>query len=209
MNRFSRRKLLKLAAPALILSAAPKLVRATQLPVSTLSSPLAYPAGVPTGFDPSHPASRNCWLSTAVNSGATGAYNILTGKPGTINGTPTFVQDSVIGPSIKYSNATDSTEFSGFSTNATNSLLFAAIFRAPTAQAANQFIVTNTAGSATGILYLTLTTNLVSMQLGGSLTYTSTLGCTAGRWYFIVACGPNSTVAECNIVVLDLLNGET
>ena len=51
-------------------------------------NPLAYPAGVAPGFDPTHVAAKNTLIS-GIAVGNT-YVNLLTGKTPTISGTPVF-----------------------------------------------------------------------------------------------------------------------
>ena len=76
-------------------------------------SPLAYPAGVAPGFDPTHVAAgrgpNGAFNFSCVSSGGS-QINLLSGKPGTATGSNAGV-DARIGAVTKYTGATNVTTF--------------------------------------------------------------------------------------------------
>lgn len=115
----SRRKLLRLAAPALILGASPRIARAMQVPLAW-DNPFAFPAGRAPGFDPNHIASVGISPGHGFSGIATPGsnfVNLLTGLPGTPSGTITTGIDAGIGRYANLGiNTTANITFSGQST---------------------------------------------------------------------------------------------
>ena len=101
----SRRKLIRIAAPAIIgIAAVPKLARAMQIPLGW-DNPFAFPAGRSSSFDPLHIAAQNTMLSGVCIGG--NFTNLLNGTVGALGGganAPTPVTSGGIGPSMHFLN---------------------------------------------------------------------------------------------------------
>lgn len=110
---FSIGRLAGAAFVAIVITASVHLALASNQFTLPFRNPLAYPAGVPAGFDPSHPAAKNCQISGGFSGVAQGGniVNLLNGKVGTISGSPTNVLNSVIGPSTKFTGNSDNVTF--------------------------------------------------------------------------------------------------
>jgi hypothetical protein len=108
-------------------------------------NPLAYPAGVAPGFDPSHLAAAPTKTIAVVASGATNWRNIQTGQVGVLVGlTPwTPLIDGVIGPAPKGSNNNAGYDFVNYWANcpAAQPITCAAIVRTPASYASGAMAI--------------------------------------------------------------------
>lgn len=109
---------------------------------------LIYPAGASPGFDPTHIAANSCTLAAIASAGS--FIDLLTGKPGTVAGTPTAAMHGVIGPCVKFNGGSDNVAISGKKTYSTTTaplnVTLAAIILLNASAAAEAFLSLGTSG---------------------------------------------------------------
>lgn len=130
-------------------------------------NPLIYPARHKPGFDPTHPVANSVRLS-AVASGSN-FVNLLSGKAGTISGTPVSAISGVIGPStnIGAGVSSDRVTFSGMPI-ASSAMTMAAIMIGAVPGGTNPAIFSNTSSSSSGyIFYQNNGTGILTIQQWG------------------------------------------
>lgn len=154
-------------------------------------SKLIFPAGRSIGFNQNHVASGGTRLFSACPIGAGGGYvNVINGqKPLAIGGTPGKFVHSILGPMVKYADATDRTEFSGTSklsqTITMAAILFFDHFNAITV---TKFL--NDDSSSTGvclIMYKPAATELLHFQNKGIGQFDTTHQFVVNQPYFVAA----------------------
>ncbi len=184
-------------------------------------NPLGFPGGVLPGFDPSHPAARNCFLSAVAANGS--FISNLNGAPGSVvaGGTPALPVQAVLappGPAVGFSLANSATKTSYISLplSPPNSrvVTFAAVVTpvfsgAISAQAVACTNLTGGGGAAGLDLRLGLSGSTQTLQIhvpGVGAFTASSFGMLTARSYFVFASG-NSLTGAANYVMLDLATG--
>lgn len=130
--------------------------------------PLAFP-GIRPGFDSSHVAAAGVQFSGVAADGG-GFFNVLTGKPGTKNGTPTSVVNSVLGRTSYFSSNTDNATFSYPSTAWLSQTMAAIVVFDAATSASPRVLLSTSATAAAGMLILANATNEFAVTFGGSQT---------------------------------------
>lgn len=147
---------------------------------STWRNPLAYPAGIVPGFDPTHPAARNAIFSGIADGG--NFVNLLTGAVGTKNGSPTANIKGVTGPGVLYQTGANSSTFSGCGTGSIATITMAAIVVPPTATGSQAMIYLSNGAAGDCDFYIS-GSNALTCYLGGTQPSGPTL--VAGVPYFV------------------------
>ena len=144
---------------------------------------LSFP-GINSGFDPSHVAANNARFS-GVASNAVQFRNLLTGhRANTVNGTPAFVMDGLIGPSVQFGvSPSDSLDFTGAPSVTDANFTIAAIFRTNTPS--GDFCAWFSGSITNYQMYHDQSTNNLAVQgtIGGG-GVTSTLPIADNTYYF-------------------------
>ncbi len=192
----SRRKLIKLSAPALLLAGSPGLARERfTLPKF---NPLAFPAGRAPGFDPTHPAAKGCILCMV----AFGASYLNTANGKVATGGFTSKIDS-IGPAIVNSGSSN-TAISG--PVAPTSVVVAGIFRLGATLNSPGYLLCSS-GTTGNNIGLATRSGEWQFQINGTLgpSLTSPLP-VINTPYFVVFSNYNSVL---NYVIVNLATGQT
>ena len=182
-------------------------------PLLIRQSPLAYPGGVPAGFDPSHIAAKNTIFSGMAAPGG-GFYNLLNGSPGTLLGAPGAVIDGVIGPSNSYtpSGANPTNNYTVGAALAYPAMTIAGIFRTgPSFYANNMYLVYYTSGA--WFIGITASTGVPYGGSGGTLAagYWGSFALSPNTPYFYASSGQffSGVTGVMNGIIVNLLTGQT
>ena len=207
----SRRKLIRIAAPAIIgIAAVPKLARAMQLPFDGWAgSPFAFPAGRAPGFDPLHPMSKGISGIHGFSAVAQGTnfVNLVTGAPWAIFHPWTTALNNTLGP-VAVSAANDSASTITGAAIADNNATVASIFSLTSAGTTQIWLRTTNTGASQG---WQMQTNSSLLQLspaisGGSAASFTNFTISSGVPYFAAISTNNATYYG---VLVNLSNGVT
>lgn len=172
---------MRVAAPAVLGLALPASLRAQQ---RLLLNPLEYPAGMAARFDPSHPAAQGTPFS-AVSAAGGGMINLVTGAPGTRNGTPSYGIKGIVGPVTSFPGNTDNSQFT-FSNTTFSSAVMAGVVVPPASAANNSYIVNNAAAGSYGLSISNATSQFANVVIA-NVSVASAILMAVGIPYFVVA----------------------
>ena len=167
------------------------------------NAPLVFPAGRLPKFNQGHVAASGCRLA-AVPIGNT-FFDLVTGKAGTANSSPTTAMSGWIGPSVNFtSSSTMNVSFGGMST-ANDTLVTIACIIVLNASGVFESYV-STSGTNTGWRLGLDQNNSFGMEIiqGGVAVILSNTTLTANVPYFLAA---STTGAAANFVIKRLDNG--
>jgi hypothetical protein len=161
----------------------------------------SFPGGNP-GFDPSHIAAKNVWVSVVSAGG--NLVNLLKAGVPTVAGSPTGVMDGAIGRATNFNTTTSAITVPSYTTTPP-AVTFAGIFRTGTLATFNPVLATgsNTAGFA---LYLSRSGQVAIDCYGGGTVY-GPAGSLANNTPYFIAGSFNLTTLVGNFVVVNLLTG--
>jgi hypothetical protein len=171
-------------------------------------NPLAYPAGVLPGFDPSHVAAKNCVLS-AVSAG-NNFISLPKGIAGTVNASPSATMKGLIGPATLFSGTNDRVAFpcvTGTMTSCTMACIVNTAFTTTT-DAILVSTTTNTAGAGCCFavqVQAGLATGKLEFFFENVAIATSTLSISNNRSYFLAVSWVSATLI--NFIAVDLATG--
>lgn len=170
-------------------------------------NPLAYPAGIPPGFDPNHLASTGKFVFSAVAQGG----NLVSpkdGKTGVLASTPVPAVYAINGPATVFDTSADYIEFSGMPQNSPTFSTIAGIIQfigVPGAANQNIFYEDNTIANGVGVRLNTSAkwTFIMASVAAVASTFASAV---AGVPYFYAISHANSS--HVNFVVARLDSGQ-
>ena len=156
-------------------------------------NPLAYPAGVAPGFDPTHVAGKSVEFS-AISVGGN-FINLFSGIPGTITGSPTPKIDGKIGVSTTLAGegSTNQIGFINPDLAAYSGVTYAAILILSSIGTSAQGVVANGNGTSSSIRFAS-TTGIFTFVLGGVAATASILAANANVPYFVAASWDGSII---------------
>lgn len=169
-------------------------------------SPLACPQGRSPGFDPTHPASLNCFISTIPI--AAGVFNLITDAVGTAYGTnPAVALDGSIGMCAKTTGITQNGwRLSGNTTAQEVLVTMAAITRVTSLANDFQAWLSSGGNANTGVWLYVKTTGHLFFGFGGVANIDSGLILTANTPYFVAA-SYSAAATNVNFVLVNLSTG--